>query len=102
MQAAFGCCILLLFTCFRGGLDTVQLALVMFSFHQLAQILHLHSWWSSPIAANSLIKWPFGNYVAAVHYRIYINEDCEPLKNLFADSAVALFLVEVVMSGSGH
>ena len=36
-----------------------------------------------------------------MHYRIYINEDCEPLKNLFADSAVALFLVEVVMSGSG-
>ena len=29
---------------------TLQLALVVFSVHQLAQILHLHSWWSSQLA----------------------------------------------------
>ena len=30
MQAAFGCCILLLSTCAQDGLDTVQLALVVY------------------------------------------------------------------------
>ena len=29
------------------------LVLVLFSFHQLVQILHLHSWWSSPAATNA-------------------------------------------------
>ena len=31
------------YTCAQDGVDTVQLALVAFSFHQLVQILHLHS-----------------------------------------------------------
>ena len=48
MQAAIGCCILFLYLCpMQDGLDTVQLALVVFSCHQLAQILYLHSWSSS-------------------------------------------------------
>ena len=49
---AFGCCILLLYTCAQDGLDIVQFVLVhvVFSFHQLAKILHFHSWWSSPAA----------------------------------------------------
>ena len=50
VQAAFGCCIPLLLTCGQDSIETVQLALVVFSFHQLVQILHLHSWWSSPAA----------------------------------------------------
>ena len=46
---AFGCCIALFYTCAQDGLDTVQRALVVFSFHLLAKIFHLHSW-SSPTA----------------------------------------------------
>ena len=38
------------YTCAHDGVDTVQLALVVFSFHQLAKILHLQSWSSSPAA----------------------------------------------------
>ena len=45
MQAAFGCCILLLWTCPQDGLDTVQLALVVFFLtalvHFLMRILQL-------------------------------------------------------------
>ena len=41
-------------TCTHDGLDTVQLVLVVFSTVYLPptreQILHLHSWWSSPAA----------------------------------------------------
>ena len=33
-----------------GGQHLLQLELVVFSFQQLAQILHLHMWWSSPVA----------------------------------------------------
>ena len=32
----------------QDGLDPLQLALVVFSNHQLAQTHYLHSWWSSP------------------------------------------------------
>ena len=42
------------YTCAQDGLDTVQLVLVVFSFHQLAQILHLHLWWSSLTATCSV------------------------------------------------
>ena len=38
------------YTCAQDGLDTVQLALVVFFLHQLAKILHLQSQSSSPAA----------------------------------------------------
>ena len=39
MQAAFGCFILLLYTCSQNGLDIVQLSLVVFFLRALAHLL---------------------------------------------------------------
>ena len=54
MQAAFGCCIPLLQICAKDGIDTVQLALVVFFLGSLAnflnimcilQLAHTVCWW---------------------------------------------------------
>ena len=41
MQAAFGCCIPLLYTCAQDGLDTVQLVLVVFIIDRNIKIIVL-------------------------------------------------------------
>ena len=46
-----------------------------FSFHQLAQILHLHSWWSSPAATCAGVSFPRStSAIANVH--AYCNLHC--------------------------
>ena len=55
-----GCsCMLLLHptpTCPEAGLVLCShLVLVLLSFHQLAQILHLHMWWSTPVATCTMV-----------------------------------------------
>ena len=47
------------YTCAQDGLDTVQLALVVFFLPSTSKILHLDSWWSSPAAtcAGGVLPW---------------------------------------------
>ena len=49
-----------------GGHDSLQLALVVFSFHQLAQILHLHLWWSDSLQLV-LVVFSFQPLVQTFH-----------------------------------
>ena len=53
------------FTCTRGDQHLLQLVLVVFFFHQLEQILHLHMWWSSPVATFA------GGIFPPSHWRKY-------------------------------
>ena len=74
---SFGCCILLLCTCAQDDLDTVQLVPVVFFLHQLAQILHLHSWWSLPTATCTDGVFPWSTSVLTnVHTNKYIGAYC--------------------------